>query len=255
MPRRAREKSETGIYHVIVRGINKQNIFHDNDDRQQLFMVIARAKEKSDFKIYAYCFMNNHIHLLLHEGAETIGEVMKRVGSSYVYRYNQKYERIGYLFQDRYKSESVNDDAYLLTVLRYIHHNPKKAGLVENIEDFPWSSYRDYKGGKGITDIDFILNVIHSNREKALQLFDKHHEGENNDRCLDIELIDKLTDEEVSAAIIKVFEINSLSDINDVDRPEQDRCLKVIRENYRVSIRQVERLTGISRGMIEKAWA
>ncbi|WP_198543854.1 transposase [Petroclostridium xylanilyticum] len=100
--------------------------------------------------------MNNHIHLLLKEGKEAISQAMKRIGASYVYWYNMKYERYGHLFQDRYKSEKVEDDKYLLTVLRYIHQNPIKAGIVEEAIKYKWSSYIEYISQKGIlTDIDF----------------------------------------------------------------------------------------------------
>ena len=88
--------------------------------------------------------MNNHIHLLIKEGQEELGTVFRRIGAKYVYWYNRKYSRRGHLFQDRYKSEVVEDDGYLLTVLRYIHQNPLKAGIVKNIEQYPWSSYQDY---------------------------------------------------------------------------------------------------------------
>ncbi len=130
MPRRTIHKSNTGIYHVILRGLNKQRIFEDDEDFEKFLKTLETNNESSGYVIYAYCLMTNHIHLLMKEGAEDLGTVFKRVGATYVYWYNWKYSRRGHLFQDRYKSEAVETNAYFLTVLRYIHQNPIKAGIV-----------------------------------------------------------------------------------------------------------------------------
>jgi REP element-mobilizing transposase RayT len=131
MPRQAREKSSSGIYHIMLRGINRQDIFHDEEDKMRFIETLKNYKSICEYKVYGYCLMSNHIHLLIKEGKETISQAMKRIGASYVYWCNMKYERYGHLFQDRYKSEKVEDDKYLLVVLRYIHQNPIKAGIVE----------------------------------------------------------------------------------------------------------------------------
>ena len=144
MPRTARRLSKTGIYHVMVRGINRQDIFLDKVDRSMYLAKLSVVKERSDCQIYAYCLMVNHVHLLIAEGSETISQVMKRLGCAYVYWYNQKYERIGHLFQDRFRSEPIDSEAYLLTALRYIHQNPVKAGIASSCDKFLWSSYHDY---------------------------------------------------------------------------------------------------------------
>jgi putative transposase len=132
MPRGPREKSGSGIYHVIVRGINRQDIFHDEEDYTHYLEAMSRAKSIGKFEIYGYCLMSNHVHLLLHEKEETISSVMKRIGVSYAWWYNKKYDRAGHVFQDRYKSETVENDEYLLNVLRYIYKNPVKAQMVLN---------------------------------------------------------------------------------------------------------------------------
>ncbi|HHY25099.1 MAG TPA: transposase, partial [Clostridiaceae bacterium] len=113
----------------MLRGINGQVIFHDNKDYEKLIQTIKEIKEISKYEVYAYCLMTNHVHLLIKERNEDLGIVFRRIGAKYVYWYNHKYKRRGYLFQDRYKSEAVESDEYLLTVLRYIHQNPVKAGI------------------------------------------------------------------------------------------------------------------------------
>jgi putative transposase len=253
MARSARKRSESGIYHVVTRGNNKQDIFLDDDDRQQYYMVLAQAKQNSDFSLYAYCFMDNHVHLLIKENLESVSEVMRRIGSSYVYRFNLKHERVGYLFQDRYKSEPVLDDGYFITVLRYIHKNPVKAGLVEKAGDYIWSSYRDYLSGRGITDQLFALKLFSQNRVKAVQLFQDYHQQSNDDRCLDIELIDKLSENEALGAILEAFQVESIEELTNLDNKRKREALKILKSNYKLSIRQIEKLTGINRGIITRA--
>lgn len=105
MPRKAREKSESGIYHIMMRGINRQKVFKDDEDCLRFIQTLQKYKEQSDYAIYAYCLMGNHVHILLKTGTEPLEQIMRRVCGSYVYWYNDKYQRIGNLFQDRFKSE------------------------------------------------------------------------------------------------------------------------------------------------------
>ena len=153
MPRQARESSGTGIYHVMMRGINHQNIFEEQEDYYQFLTtldVMAQSYEPDgtpagrNYILYAYCLMSNHIHLLIREREDTIGMAIKRIASSYVYYYNHKYSRDGHLFRERFKSEPVNDMSYFLTLLRYIHQNPLKAGMVERVKEYEFSSWGEY---------------------------------------------------------------------------------------------------------------
>ena len=144
MSRQARKPSESGIYHVMLRGINKQQIFIDEEDYEKFLWVLKDTKEISEYKLYAYCLMDNHIHLLIKVEKEPLHIIFKRIGNRFVYWYNAKYQRIGHLFQDRYKSEAVENEEYFLTVLRYIHQNPLKAGICENVSDYKYSSYNEY---------------------------------------------------------------------------------------------------------------
>ena len=116
MPRVARIKSNSGIYHIIMRGINRQTIFEDEEDYNKFIQTMQRYKEIYVYKIYAYCFMRNHLHLLLKEGKEPLETIMRRICGSFVFWYNRKYGRIGCLFQNRYWSEPVEDNEYLLAV-------------------------------------------------------------------------------------------------------------------------------------------
>ena len=123
MPRKSREASSTGIYHVMLRGINRQDIFEDEEDFRAFIKILlaVRVRVEGDVAMktiachfYAYCLMPNHVHLLLGEKQWKVGDVVKSIASSCVYYYNKKYGRIGHLFQDRFKSEPCNTVEYFL---------------------------------------------------------------------------------------------------------------------------------------------
>ena len=104
--------------------------------------------------------MGNHIHLLIQEDKEPIEQVIKRLATRFVYWYNIKYQRVGHLFQDRFKSEPVEDDAYFMTVIRYIHQNPVKAGLCKNVREYEYSSYKNFFDNSNLIDKNFVLGII-----------------------------------------------------------------------------------------------
>ena len=128
MARTLRTKSETGIYHVMMRGVNHQIIFEQPSDYsrfQELLGQFANPKDELNHpqpprcSFYAYCLMPNHVHLLIKEESEDLSSVVKRISAAYALYFNKKHERCGHLFQDRFKSEPVNDAAYFFTLLRY----------------------------------------------------------------------------------------------------------------------------------------
>jgi putative transposase len=250
MPRTARQKSSTGIYHIIMRGINRQSIFEDAEDNLRFLQTLEKYKEISGYWIFAYCLMGNHIHLLLKEGLEPLEQIMRRICGSYVYWYNSKYERIGNLFQDRFKSESVEDDAYFLTVLRYIHQNPLHAGLVNEISQYRWSSYQEYLQPNALVDVDVALNIFHTEREKAVSLFIAHQSELRSDRCLEPEEKYYLTDQEARDIIKRVCNVRNTHDMQLMEISKRNACLKKLRKEYNLSVRQISRLTGIGRGII-----
>ena len=247
MPRQARKKSKTGIYHIMLRGINQQQIFEDSEDYSKFLQVLKDCKAISEFEIYAYCLMGNHIHLLIQETKEPIEQIMKRIATRFVYWYNIKYQRVGHLFQDRFKSEPVEDDSYFLTVLRYIHQNPIKAGICKKLQDYEYSSYNEFFGRPYLVNYGFVFDIIDKeqfidfNNEKAF------------DKCLDVEdkpLI-KVTDEQAQRIIEKYSKCKNVAEFQALDIKARDKCLKKFRESG-LSIRQISRLTGVSFNVVRK---
>jgi putative transposase len=249
MPRGARRKSSSGIYHVVLRGINKQRIFEDNQDYRKFLEIIKTNKDKSGTIVYAYCLMNNHIHLLIKEGNESLGNTFRRIGASFVYWYNWKYSRCGHLFQDRYKSEPVETDSYFLTVLRYIHQNPTKAGMVKEIEQYPWSSYQEYTTKAEICETKFALKLFSEDYQEALELWQRFNQAENNDQCLEYDDGTRLNDTEATELIQSIVGVKIPSEIQRYEKQKRNQLIRKLKKTG-LSIRQISRLTGISFGVI-----
>jgi putative transposase len=253
--RTARKTSETGIYHVILRGINRQDIFEDDKDRARFLETIRNYKDLSKYEIYAYCLMTNHVHLLIKETEEPIGKSIKRICGSYVYWYNCRYERIGHLFQKRFKSEIIEDDKYFLTVLRYIHQNPVKAGLTKEVKGYRWSSYCDYiKGESLFTDINFALGMLAGERKKAIEQFEKFINEPNEDQCLDYGLNSspRLLDNEVKQYLL-INGISNISQLQQMEKDQRDEIIRAVKLMDGVTIRQLSRITGISKSVADRA--
>lgn len=156
MPRPPRIRSCTGIEHIMLRGVNKQNIFLENADRRKFLRCVMNALEKSGAILHVYCLMNNHVHLLIQKGNEPLGETVKRFAVSYVFYFNKKYERVGHLFQGRYRSIPVENEGGYLRVVRYILQNPVKAGICSHASDYQWSNYRSLGTNDGFTDSTLV---------------------------------------------------------------------------------------------------
>ncbi|MFQ9763544.1 MAG: transposase [Gemmiger formicilis] len=143
MPRKARKLSSCGVYHIMIRGINRMTIFNDDADNLNFLHILDFCADEN-FIIMAYCLMGNHLHLLAKDCNDSLQHMMKAIGVRYVAYYNRRYQRTGPLFQGRYKSQPVTTKGYFLRVLRHIHRNPVAAGMVQDMQDYPWSSYIDY---------------------------------------------------------------------------------------------------------------
>jgi REP element-mobilizing transposase RayT len=164
------------LYHLIVRGVDRRDIFHSPEDYRKFLALLAVQKEKLPFFLYAYCLMTNHVHLLIERMTDDVGRIMHRVLTGYGQYYNRKYRRSGHLLQDRYKAILCQSDPYLGELVRYIHLNPVAAKMVEKPEEYPYSSHRAYIGlePKGIVDVDPVLRRFGPRKALARERFAKH---------------------------------------------------------------------------------
>jgi len=261
MARTRRQISQTGFYHVMMRGNEKREIFKNDWDRKKLLDIIKGKKKEEVFDIYAYCLMDNHVHLLIR--TENIAGVMKRINTSYACFFNKKYNRVGHLFQDRFKSETIGDEKHLLAVVRYIHNNPYQAGMVSDILEYPWSSYIDYVGKRDYKKNDMvdtleILSLFAQEKNKAIEYFKEFSYKENDDQFIDVKEDDSdvfFCQETDNSWVEKYLKDKNLS-ITDLKTDCNKHYLQDVIVNLRIktrlSIREIADFLGLNRGIVQR---
>jgi putative transposase len=152
MARAWRIEYEGALYHVLSRGNERRAIFAGDADRWLFLDTLAEMSQRFEVELFAYVLMDNHYHLLLRTNRANLSKSMQWFGATYTTRFNARHKRSGHLFQGRFKNMLVEDDAYLLQLSHYIHHNPLRAGIVRRLASFRWSTYRIYAYGKNIPE-------------------------------------------------------------------------------------------------------
>lgn len=186
MARQVRKVSRSGIYHVMLRGVNKQRIFEKPSDYEAMHRIIHFVQTKDtqrnpldqpSFFLYAYCMMDNHVHLLIQPNEQELGQIMKRIMTTYAIYFNNEYERVGHLFQDRYKSEVVEDVKYFFTLLNYIHHNPVEAGYCTHPGLYAHSSYNELTEQKAHNDMALCIFPEIGDRQEMIREDERYREA------------------------------------------------------------------------------
>lgn len=256
MARPLRAVSETGIYHVMARGNRRKIIFHNAEDKQRFINIILNKNKDQEFSLLAYCIMDNHYHLLIKEEKEDLGTIIRILNSSYAMYYNNKYEGVGHVFQGRYKSEPVNNDAYLLGATRYIHNNPIKAGMEKRCQDYPWSSYQQYiyyRKDNELVNVSFILGLFSKNLKEAITKFSKFNQQDNNDIYID-DYCEKEEENKVREYITLILNENNINIdqlINDREYLElRNKTIKEVMFTSLLSITKLAKVIGINRNTL-----
>ena len=243
MPRQSRILGDYA--HLIVRGNGRQILFEDDSDYNYFLLSLRRYRDETGISLIAYCLMENHVHLLVNDSAGATPLFMKKLCISYARYYNHKYSRTGHLFQDRYKSENVQDDAYFLTVYRYILKNPEKAGIAR-AETYPWSSFAEYGKSGCLTDTSLPVALIGGAENFAL-----FFSAEDKSDCMEDAPI--VHDDAWARRIIReTLDGQSGTVLQKLPKQQRNELLFLLKQKG-LSIRQLERLTGISRGVVQKA--
>lgn len=246
MSRTFRVRSYSGLYHVILRGIDRRAIFMDEMDRAIFLKSLAKAKEKSGFKLYAYCLMDNHVHILLREEQESLEKIFKRAGVSYVAYYNRKYDLYGHLYQDRFHSEPIDSKSYFMDVLRYICQNPVKAGLCDSFLKYRWLECSGVINKSGI--IDDISEYTSLSRSELIEFINKDSGNTHPD---DIPSR-RINDSDAIKILLRVTDCTNPYELAVQKKANRNDSLrKCLRSG--ISIRQLSRITGISKNIIERA--
>lgn len=174
MPRQARLDIPGALHHIMVRGINKSNIFEDEQDKARFLERLGQTVIEGKCTVYAWVLMSNHAHILFKSGKEGISCVMRKLLTWYAGYFNRRYNRTGHLFENRYKSILCDEETYLVVLVRYIHLNPVRAGVIKTLEEldyYPWSGHKAVIGKEKYAwmEIDAILSRFGDTKRKAIK--------------------------------------------------------------------------------------
>lgn len=255
MPRHARIKSQIQVYHIMLRGNNRERIFSEEEDKTKIIEILGDKKKAGEYFLYAYCVMDNHIHLVMKEGTDSIAGIVKRIAVSYSYYFNKKYKRVGHVFQERFKSEKIEDESYLLAAIRYVHQNPVKPGI-GLVDNYQWSSYGDYIGkGRKLTDTEEILDILSNDNEKAVVEFVRFHheyiEGAFLDVCGEKEIDQFNVSDYINRYLSeKGLRINDLGSVT--NKSLREELIRLLMEKSNLSLRGIAAALGLNREMVRK---
>lgn len=251
MPREARKISYSGFYHVMIRGVNKEVIFKDDRDRRNFLHLLKYYKIKLNCIVHAYCLMDNHVHILIEDKNSKLGELMRNVTSVYAGEFNKKYKRVGHLFQERFKSQNIENDYYLLRLVRYIHRNPEKAGICK-VEKYKWSSYTEYLYGEKIIERKVILNKYNKNIDIAIKIFKESILNNKEDSIDNVYFRNKITMKDKKEFVKYIIKTEDINIIKTKAKKEVRDIIKKIKETKKLTASDIYEITGISKNIIYK---
>lgn len=257
MTRSPRYYSKSKIYHIILKGIDNQDIFYDDQDRRVFLKDLLKTKNDFNLKIYAFCLMDNHVHMVIKSEKEFLSKSMQSLSIRYVHYFNKKYKRTGTLIQDRFKSKNVENQRYFLEVCRYVHRNPENARIAKT-EEYEWSSYQEYLGKEKLIDKTVLLHYLDNNIDAFIKYTTKNDSYEYLNELAEYELIGKLTDVQVANIITKIFSINDVNEIPFFFKNQDKDTLKASILKTKMikgtNKTQLARIIRVHRSIIEKIW-
>lgn len=251
MSRKPRQKSQIGLYHITMRGNGKQLLFEDDEDRKRLLSLVRSSVLRFNIKLIAWCLMGNHVHLVVSDPDDNVSEAMHLVMSCYATWYNRRHGHVGHVFQDRFSSAPILSDEYLLDAIRYVHFNPQKAGICL-FDEYRWSSHLDYvERDPAIATVDLAFVRFAFPRVRDYQVFMSASNGvvvrpPTGGRIDEDEALD------VGLSLIRSSGLSELSDVKALDKVKRNEILAAMRRAG-LSIRQIQRLTGVGEWSIRKA--
>lgn len=254
MARHARLESPTSYYHVMIRGNNREFVFLRREQKARYLEALAEEVEEGSIALAAWCLMDNHVHLVVKADLSSLAAAMKSVNTSYAMSFNLYEERIGHVFQDRFRSEIVRDDRHLLTVIRYVHNNPRKAGLVTDAAGYPWSSYGGYLYSPSLIGSE-QRELVMGYFAESVSAFAAFHDLPDDEEHLDIRE-DQLRDrvargQQIVDAYCRQRGV-SKAEVS-ADRQAADELILRLLDSTMLSHREIASLVGLARSRVHRA--
>lgn len=235
MPRNSRNYIEATFFHIMVQGLNKEFIFNKDEDKKQYLKFVNKIKKEVNIMIISYCIMDNHVHILVKtDTIELLSKFMHKVNTLYAIYYNQKYNRVGYVFRDRYKSQIIYSEKQLYTCINYIHNNPVKAKICKFPYEYKYSSYNEYR--------------------KNMEIFEKNIKGmlNENNTLQEVDIIfleDEDEKEEEIQNIIKEYLYDNKLNLDTLknDTAHLRKIISLLKNNYNLSLRKISTYINVGR--------
>lgn len=247
MTRRSRQESSTGIYHVILRTVNQQQLFEEDSDYTKFLLMLSDCKKKYSFKIYAYCLMSNHIHLIVDSPLNILSIAFNSFSVRFVQWYNRKYERFGHLYQARFWSKPIESTEQFLQTIYYIHANPVKANICPYASDYRWSSIGAYYSKKdSLVSTEMAVSILGSleNVQKYFSQCSKFNVDLANNEAEPVRKY--IPDTEALRIFKETTNCKSPNDFQNLRRIERLKFIKKMSDMH-LTHNQISRLCGISR--------
>ncbi len=224
MSRYPRNFLKTSYFHIMTQGINKSYIFDKAEDIKFYIKNMYQLVKEHHIRIIAYCIMNNHAHILIEaQSVNELSKYMQRLNTRYGKYYNKKYQRVGYVFRDRYKSEGIYGEKHLYSCIKYIYDNPVKAGICQRAKEYPYSNFKEIN--KDLDD-NYVFIDIDDNKETAHQDIINNFLIENNIKQIDL----KNNNNKIKELII------------------------MLKEKHHISLRKIAKELGLNREVIRRIY-
>ena len=252
MPRQPRKFSISEVYHIIYNGIDGQDIFYDDSDKRVFLKKLLENKNEFMYKIFSYCLMSNHVHLVIEINDENLSKAMKSLSLKYVLYFNKKYERSGPLFQNRFNSKCVENQRYFLDVCKYVHQNPEKARICKT-KDYKWSSYHEYIGKEKIINKDAFLQYYNGNIDDFIN-YTNYVKSENELDFIEYEFRTKMTDNELAEFIVNKLNLRHINEFSNLSGQEFNKGIEILKNIEYTNFSQLARVTRINAYQLKKYW-
>ena len=244
MPRIARKDLETSFFHVMIQGVNREYIFDKMEYIEKYISLLNRYKDEFSITILAYCIMNNHAHIVIYtEDIAKMSKYMHKVNGLYAQYYNKKEERVGIVFRNRFESEPICNERYLIQCIKYVHMNPVNANIVQNPAQYQYSTYNDYISNTGVAKSQILMEIFGKN---ISELFEEIKE---NRMFIDIDI---KTEEVLENGIMEFENINGKK-LEEIQQSRKDlkSLIRFLKVNYRIKYIDMMKRFELTRGEID----
>lgn len=219
------------------------------------FLEILKTKrENKEYSIFAYCLMTNHVHLVLKEDNDTLPGIMKKINVSYAMYFNKKYDKIGHVFQDRYKSINVENEGYLIRLIRYVHNNPVEAGIVKKSWHYNWSSMKSYINKDfSLINGEEILSLFSNNINYAIKQL-KTFTIDLEDRGDFLNLLDSQARTKEGRNLVEKYLNEQQKRFCDIqtDKEIRNNLIELLKNKYGLSIRRIAEILNVNRNKVQR---